>query len=415
MIAVAIMATLAAYAAGYTVEQIPNVHVADSTRFVSNPDGVFTPQGEAQLNEMLRTLMRETTAEVFVVAVNGVDENADINDFATELFRFWGIGKKDNNNGLLILIDQGRRTAVYRTGNGLEGLLPDGLLGTLHRRKVVPEFRNGNYDRGVIIAVADIAQILSSPNGRAEVMSELENNAMPNETADLFGLYSSIAMLVSAVSLLWVLFVFVENRKKPGTEQYTAVDKLRNPLIILSCLTLGMALIPLLIVYWRRRSLRYGKHVCAACGSKAQLVDEEHDNNYLTHQQDVEERIGSVDYDVWLCPKCGETENIPYRQAAAAFSECPVCKGHTFHVISDRTVAQPTSRTTGLRVIKSRCVNCGFEDSVNQTLPKVDPIPPVIILPGGFGGGGRGFGGGGFGGGSMGGGTTSGGGFSGDW
>lgn len=410
-ILVAALAIFMTNAAGYTIDDIPNVHIADSTRFVTNPDGVLTPAGEAQLNEMLRTLMRETSAEVFVVAVAAVDENADVNDFATELFRTWGIGKKDNNNGLLILLDMGRKVAIYRTGNGLEGLLPDGLLGTLHRRKVVPKFREGDFDGGLVAAVSDISQILSSPEGREEVMSELENNASNDENGSLFTFFISISLVILTVCLLWLLFVISENRTKPVTEKYAALTKMIIPMGIFSSFTLGIALPALIIVYVMRKRMRYGKHLCASCGAQSHLVDEVHDNEYLTHQQDIEERIGSVDYDVWLCPQCCETEIIPYRQQAGAFSECPVCKAHTYHVVSDRTVVRPTSYSDGTRLITSRCVHCGFEGAERRLVPK---LPPVIILPGGGGGGSFG-GGGGFGGGSMGGGTTSGGGFSGGW
>lgn len=140
------------------------------------------------------------------------------------------------------------------------------------------------------------------------------------------------------------------------------------------------------------------------------LIDEQRDNDFLTREQDIEERVGSVDYDVWLCPADGTTEILPYVQPASAFKECPVCHARTFHVVSDLITRQPTTTHTGLRVVTSRCVNCGFEDSEDHTIPKV--VPPVVIVGGG---GGRSGGGGGFGGGSFGGGFTAGGGASGGW
>lgn len=400
-------------AAGYKVAEIPNVHISDSTRFVTNPDGVLSLQGESQANMLLRDLMRNTTAEVFVVAVNAIDEESDINDFATELFRYWGIGKKDNNNGLLILIDKGRRMAVYRTGNGLEGLLPDGLLGTLHRQKVVPEFRNENYDEGVMAALTVVSQILTSEEGRAEVLSELSNNTnVQTDSDELFYLYFSVAIVISLLSLLVVIYKYIASRGKARTERYSEIDRLKTPLLIITFLTCGLGLIAFLVAYLIRRDLRYRKHLCPECSTRMNLVSETRDNDFLSRQQDIEERVGSVDYDVWLCPNCAETEIIPYKQRTTSYAECPVCKACAMHVVSDRVSIRPTHYQEGLQVMSWRCLSCGHEDVVYITLPKTAAPPPVVFIPGG---GGRGGFGGGFGGGSMGGGTTSGGGFSGGW
>ena len=90
----------AAAAATYSVESVPNVHLADSTRFVSNPDGILSPQAEAQANALLQKLMRETSAEVACVVVDDITDEPD--DFATDLFRSWKIGKKDTYNGVLV-------------------------------------------------------------------------------------------------------------------------------------------------------------------------------------------------------------------------------------------------------------------------------------------------------------------------
>ena len=91
----------------YTLAQVPNVHLQDSTRFLSNPDGIISADAQQRIDARLRSLMSGTTAEVVVVAVDDIDADSDIDDFATALFRQWGIGKKDNDNGLLMLIVKG--------------------------------------------------------------------------------------------------------------------------------------------------------------------------------------------------------------------------------------------------------------------------------------------------------------------
>lgn len=399
-----------ASAATYSVGSVPNVHLADSTRFVSNPDGILSPAAEAQANELLRRLMRETPAEVACVVVDDIDQDPD--DFATELFRKWGIGKKDTNNGVLVLIVKDRRRAVIRTGTGVEGLLPDGLCGSIIRANMVPNFREENYDAGTVLALADIAGILSTPEARQEVMSKYANNNGDDDDFDgeaAFTAYLILCVLLTIAALILVVYKVISTAGKPRQQKYIEFHKLQPMLLIDSFIGLGMPLVAFLIVYLICRKLRRGKHLCATCGKPMKLIDEQRDNDFLTREQDIEERVGSVDYDVWHCPADGTTEIIPYVQRDSAFTECPVCHARTFHVVSDRITQQPTTSHMGTRVVTRRCVSCGFEDSDYHTLPKV--VPPVVVV----GGGGGRSGGSGFGGGSFGGGFTAGGGASGGW
>lgn len=392
----------------YSTGTVPNVHLTDSTRFVTNPDGILSAEAEAKANLMLQQLMQQTSAEVVCVAVDDID--SDINDFATELFRNWGIGKKDKNNGLLMLIAKDRRQVVIRTGTGVEGLLPDGLCGSIIRANITPRFREGDYDGGTLGALSDIAGILSTPDARNEIMSKYANNAGSNgeNDFDLFTFYAGICAIITLICLGLLLGVMINSRHMNRHERYLKANSLYSPLLFASFLGLGMPLLAFLPLALWRHQLRRGKHLCADCGSRMRLIDEENDNNYLNRAQDLEEEIGAVDYDVWLCPKDGSTEIIPYVQKSSGYTECPVCHARTMKVVSDRTTVYPTATRTGTRVITRRCINCGHDDTEFKTLARQAPI----IVAGGHGGRG---GGGGFGGGSFGGGFTAGGGASGGW
>ncbi len=158
---------LSGLAGAYKVDEIPNVHVANRTRYVSNPDNVLSPAAVATLDSTLSRLWRDTSSEVVVVAVNSVDGDPD--EFATELFTKWGVGKKDNDNGMLVLIAKDDRKAVIRTGYGMEGVLPDILAGRIIRNIMAPHFRNGDYDNGTIASLTEIARITSTPGATEEL------------------------------------------------------------------------------------------------------------------------------------------------------------------------------------------------------------------------------------------------------
>lgn len=402
----------AAAAAVYKVAEVPNVHLTDSTRFVTNPDGIISPQAQAAIDAALRSLMAGTTAEVAVVAVDDIDPDTEIDDFATDLFRRWGLGKKDNENGLLLLVAKDRRQVVIRTGYGLEGLLPDGVCGSIIRQEITPRFRAGDFDGGVAAAVGAITEIIGSPDAREEVLSRYANNADARDDSgdDLFRFYLYAAAAITVVLFIALLGTLISNRGKDDYERYRALDRLYNPTLFCLFLCLGMPVIVLIPLMIARRRARRGPHICPNCSTRMNLVDEVHDNDYLTPTQDTEERINSIDYDVWLCPNCGTTEIIPYVQRSTSFTQCPYCHARACELVSDRVLRRPTAMTEGLGRRTYRCRHCHNENHSDYNIAK---LPPVVIVPGGGGRGG--FGGGGFGGGSFGGGSTGGGGASGSW
>ena len=163
-----IMVSVLSVNASYTVEEIPNVHMADRTKYVSNPDGILSQQAVDGLDIAIADIWQKTTAEVVAVVVKSIGED-EINDFATRLFEYWQIGKQDKSNGLLILVVEDQRKAVIRTGYGAEGLLPDVVCGRIIRQLMVPYFSKGDYDTGMLQSVAYIHKVLTTPGAVEEL------------------------------------------------------------------------------------------------------------------------------------------------------------------------------------------------------------------------------------------------------
>ena len=123
-------------AADYTIETIPNVRLSDRYNHVSNPDAIIRPDDVARINRLLQTVEDSLGIEVAVVAVESIGEN-DARMFATDLFQHWGLGKKGEDNGLLIQLVTGQRAVVFETGYGLEGVLPDAICYRLQQPDTV--------------------------------------------------------------------------------------------------------------------------------------------------------------------------------------------------------------------------------------------------------------------------------------
>jgi len=166
--------------------------------YVSDYAEVILPEYEAQINALAGQIETETTAEIAVLTVNDFGDT-DINNYAVGLFREWGIGKKDVNNGLLILVkpkvegqDGEWRIEV---GYGMEGLITDGIAGRIGRNVMVPRFIEGNYGQGILDAVAEINGYIS---GEEEIVSKYQGSDV---TSDLnyFYVIFFIALIVGGI------------------------------------------------------------------------------------------------------------------------------------------------------------------------------------------------------------------------
>ncbi|NYI48244.1 TPM domain-containing protein [Macellibacteroides fermentans] len=150
-------------AASYTVETVPNAHLSDRSNRVSNPDGIILPEDVATINQMLQLVEDSLSIEVAVVAIESIGDN-DARMFATDLFKHWGIGKKGEDNGLLILLvtDPAQRAVVFETGYGIEGILPDAICYRLQQNYMIPDLKAGNFSQGMAKGVAAVGEYLLS-------------------------------------------------------------------------------------------------------------------------------------------------------------------------------------------------------------------------------------------------------------
>ncbi|MDE6378152.1 MAG: TPM domain-containing protein, partial [Duncaniella sp.] len=342
--------------------------------------------------------------------------------FATELFEKWGIGKGDNDNGVLFLVSRDDREAHIRTGYGVEGALPDIIASRILNDKVYPYFRQGDYDSGVIAGTEAITKVLSDPSVRDELMSSRPNDRLRTDDSDsLFDFFLTCAFILALAATVYVVTAFYTTRRMDDTERWNRLNRLWLPLAVISFITVGMGLIPFGLLVYKMHRIRRHKRRCPHCNTPMQLVDEVHDNDYLTPSQDLEEKLDSVDYDVWHCPKCAQTDIYPYVNRSSRYSECPRCHARALSQSERRILRQPTVRQEGEGVDLYYCRNCGNHTEKRFRIPRKQDDSALgaaaagAVLGSMLGGRGGGFGGGGFSGGSFGGGHTGGGGAGGSW
>ena len=395
----------------YTVTSVPNDHLQNAADYVTNPDGIISQAAEDKINAMIASVESASSAEIAVVLLSSVGED-DIDDFATSLFTKWGIGKK-NDNGLLFLLVNDQKQMVFRTGYGLEGVLPDVILSRVIRNDISPLLRNNDFDGGITAGIAKVCDYLKNPEAVQEIMQKQEAESKA-QTTHLFWVYLGISVIIT-LSFFFYL-ISKTGLKITNYQKYLSLRGQKGMVIGFTIIFPVLMILYLLIYFLVLRRLRTHPIACEKCGHKMVRLSEATEDAYLTPAQQTEESIRSVDYDVWRCDQCGNTDVLSFDQNSA-YTDCPYCHAKAFYLAQNRIVRNASSFADGQGEKIYTCKNC------NKIMTRPFIIPQIIIPPttfgrgGGFGGGfgGGGFGGGGFSGGSWGGGSTGGGGARGGW
>ncbi len=145
------------------------------TGFVSDFAGLLTPPDAAALESSLAVFARETRHEIAVVTVQTLGGDT-IENYAEELFAEWGIGTKNADNGVLLLIVIADRAVRIEVGYGLEGALTDAQSSWIIQNDIIPAFRGERYAEGIR---AGVDRIMAATRGEV-VPSAEESRGAPS-------------------------------------------------------------------------------------------------------------------------------------------------------------------------------------------------------------------------------------------
>jgi len=98
-----------------------------------------------------------TSNQVAVVIIDDLKGNG-LEDYAIALGRKWGVGNKDFNNGVVLLVVKGSRKVTIQVGYGLEGMITDLTAKAIIDNEIVPNFKTNDYYRGLDEATTAIIQ-----------------------------------------------------------------------------------------------------------------------------------------------------------------------------------------------------------------------------------------------------------------
>ena len=341
--------------AALTVQQVPSPRPRGG--WVSDQAELIPPATERRIDERISALERDLGVEIAVATVRDIDRTP--REFATALFAHWGIGKTRADSGLLVLLVADQRRMEMETGYGLEAALPDGWLAVMQNEAMVPAFRTGDFAAGLEAGLARIDERL-----RAQPEEARGGSRAPAGPQGLLG----------------------PVRSSPAAPLLGG-----GAVVALALSTIGL---------YRRARRR--ERTCPTCRIEMRLLDEVEDDHHLDPGQRTEEKIGSVDYRVYICRQCQFSRTVARRRWFSGHGRCPACHYRTLSSRSD-TLVQATYDHGGQVQVTEDCRHCSHHRSyVRHTARLSRPSSSSSSFSsgssrgssGGFFGGGRSGGGG---------------------
>jgi uncharacterized protein len=127
---------------------------------------LLSPEQAAALDARLAALEQQSQRQMVIATIPSL-EGYDIEDYGYRLGRAWGIGDKQRNDGLLLIVAPNDRQVSIEVGYGLEGIVSDAVASEIRRNEIVPHFKAGDYAGGIIAATDKLVTQLQLPEDEA--------------------------------------------------------------------------------------------------------------------------------------------------------------------------------------------------------------------------------------------------------
>lgn len=335
--------------------------------------------------------------------------------FATDLFNHWGIGRRTNDRGILVFLAVKDRRAEIILGEGIDDDRSRRLAIQIMDRVMIPNLKKGDAGSAVYEGVRACArQILNvgplQVDDRLPEINAEAGPAAPTETSDaneremLKGIAggstngngtresrpdrlpadeSNDANSISSASRSAAATGDFPQRTESedddvsadssGRDSASSANRYRPPIHrrpwfpwAVGFGALGTVGAFLGARYW----WRYRTRLCEACQIERVLLNEIQDDELLEAPQVLEEKIGSVDYDVWACLECEDVIRIRHARWFTRYSRCPQCNFVTRFKIK-KTILPATTISGGLVRVNENCKNCLYHHTYTYATPRI--------------------------------------------
>ena len=181
--------------------------------FINDFAEVIEQSAEDEIYSKGAALQEKTTAQVVVVTVDTLDGEEPA-DYALELGREWGVGQKEEDNGVVILLAKTERQIYIAVGYGLEGALPDSKTGRIIDIYGLDYLKNNDFSNGLLEIFKAVVNEVYIEYGEEPEEGYTAIEDTNEETLEEYG----ARVLVSWVIMIAVviLFILIFGRRRRG-------------------------------------------------------------------------------------------------------------------------------------------------------------------------------------------------------
>ncbi|HET9401083.1 MAG TPA: TPM domain-containing protein [Candidatus Acidoferrales bacterium] len=176
--------------------------------YVDDFAGVLGSSTVDRLTTLCSEVDKKAQAQIAVVTVKALNGQS-IEEFTIDLATHWGVGPKQQSRGVMILVAPHDRKYRIEVGYGLEGILPDGKVGSFGRQ-AVPYFQHQDFDGAVWLMTERVAEVIAQDKGiTLDALQGSTNTGAPETSSRSPGYSLNIGTLIFIVFLLFPILGFI--------------------------------------------------------------------------------------------------------------------------------------------------------------------------------------------------------------
>jgi uncharacterized protein len=179
---------------------------------VADTAGILSGTTIDDITRLLKEHEDSTSNQVAVLTIASLEGEA-IEAFSIRVVESWKLGRKDRDNGVLLLVSRDDRKVRIEVGRGLEGALPDITCGSIIRREILPRFKSGDFDGGVLEGTRAILQAIAGEYVATE--SDANDSVDPIALIVAGGLFLFVVGTFTMIGIVtrgaqsWFLYLFL--------------------------------------------------------------------------------------------------------------------------------------------------------------------------------------------------------------
>jgi uncharacterized protein len=183
--------------------------------------GLLKSDDLAAIAADLKALQAKSSDQLVIYTTRSL-QGYPIEDFGYQLGRFWGVGQRGVNNGVLLIVAPNERKVRIEVGRGLEPYLTDAMTKLIIENAILPAFRRGDFAGGIRAGVHDITSVMLGDTEAVKQRLAAGTKRTSSAPEDNFALYLLIFFIVAAGFMVWMQQRQMAHPLKPGQKRRSA-------------------------------------------------------------------------------------------------------------------------------------------------------------------------------------------------